>query len=98
MFRYLRVTIPAVAYGRSGDYRLAVECLDQAAAIARKIGDGPAEGGVLCNLGVAYAHMRDYPRAIASVRAALVILERIDHPLSRHAVALLSQLAALADT
>jgi tetratricopeptide (TPR) repeat protein len=84
----------AIAHGTLGDYPRSVECLKRAAVIAREIGDSAGEGGVLCNLGVAYAQLGDYSRAIDSAQAALAILEQMDHPNSRHARALLSQLPA----
>ena len=64
----------------SGFYALAIRLLRQAAEAAEKQGDRQAQGAHLGNLGIAYADLGQYERAIEHYQQARAIFEAIGVP------------------
>lgn len=62
---------------RSGDPGRAINCYAQALSIARHIGERRAEGGILGNLGMAYAALDQYDQALEYYDQHLTIAREI---------------------
>jgi tetratricopeptide (TPR) repeat protein len=65
------------AYRNLGEYRYAVECHEQALAVAREIGDRQGEGAALGNLGLTYNYLGEYCRAIEYHEQYLIIAREL---------------------